>query len=34
MSPKDVLPKTIMPCAGLKVDAKRANLIAHLGTLR
>lgn len=32
-SPKDVVPKTIMPYAGLKDDTKRADLVAYLGTL-
>jgi cytochrome c len=32
-SPQDVLPKTIMPYAGLKDDAQRADLIAYLETL-
>jgi cytochrome c len=31
--PQAVVPKTIMPYAGLKDDAKRANLIAYLSTL-
>jgi cytochrome c len=31
--PQAVVPKTIMPYAGLKDDAKRANLIAYLATL-
>jgi cytochrome c len=32
-SPMDVVPKTIMPYAGLKDDAQRADLIAYLETL-
>jgi cytochrome c len=32
-SPQDVVPKTIMPYAGLKDDAQRADLIAYLATL-
>ena len=32
-SPQDVMPKTIMPYAGLKDDEKRADLIAYLTTL-
>jgi len=31
-NPKDVVPKTIMPYAGLKDADKRANLIAYLAT--
>ncbi len=31
--PQAVVPKTIMPYAGLKDDTKRANLIAYLSTL-
>jgi cytochrome c len=33
-NPQAVVPKTIMPYAGLKDDEKRANLIAYLSTLR
>jgi cytochrome c2 len=32
--PQAVVPNTIMPYPGLKDDAKRANLIAYLATLR
>jgi cytochrome c len=32
-SPQDVVPKTIMPYAGLKDDEQRADLIAYLATL-
>jgi cytochrome c len=32
-SPQAVVPKTIMPYAGLKDNEKRANLIAYLATL-
>jgi cytochrome c len=32
-NPQAVVPKTIMPYAGLKDDEKRANLIAYLSTL-
>ena len=32
-SPKDVVPKTIMPYVGLKDDQKRADLIAYLTSL-
>lgn len=32
-NPQAVVPKTIMPYAGLKDAAKRANLIAYLSTL-
>jgi cytochrome c len=32
-APKEVVPGTIMPYAGLKDDAKRADLIAYLETL-
>ena len=31
--PQAVVPKTMMPYAGLKNDAKRGNLIAYLATL-
>jgi cytochrome c len=32
-SPKDVVPKTIMPYVGLKDDQNRADLIAYLTSL-
>jgi cytochrome c2 len=32
-SPQEVVPKTIMPYAGLKDDVQRADLIAYLATM-